>query len=454
MINFENESKLSLTIIVMDENVHGATFLKQSLVYLGHTVFVFHHVTEALDAYRKSPNEFDVLITDGELFNHLDGVAKYSGGKKNSPEDKAFIHNILSIRSLPILICCLYSTQIDAIKSQLPDATSLSFFDKSEKNSVKHLNTWLNNLNITRSHQEESFPIYQLIYASKVSEGFSEEDLLDILQYSRQNNKKKQISGAMIYSKGYFLQMLEGRRNTVNELFNQHIANDQRHQMVNCFFQSYVEEREFPNWYMGFFKNEDNEGLDLLDLIDFKAHPAGKFFREKLALTQKQLHGKYPIPPDYLAGNEVSWIMEAMCSPSMRLIFDMTHNTQVAFEALRLKLGLDCLKTGVMMTDDEQNIIYVNHSAMTLFHAAQDELQKILPNFSAAHLMGKNIDFLSVITKQMHLFNVPEDNTSNNHVLNIGDRFLRINVSKIVDEYNKQLGFAIEIDENTAKNVI
>ncbi len=66
-----------------------------------------------------------------------------------------------------------------------------------------------------------------------------------------------------------------------------------------------------------------------MELIDFKAHPAGKFFRDKLADTQQNFQGKYPIPPDYQEGNEISWIMEAMCSPSMRLIFEMSPNTEL-----------------------------------------------------------------------------------------------------------------------------
>ena len=32
-MNFANYSKLNLTILVMDENIHNATFLKQSLFY-------------------------------------------------------------------------------------------------------------------------------------------------------------------------------------------------------------------------------------------------------------------------------------------------------------------------------------------------------------------------------------------------------------------------------------
>lgn len=451
MMNFANYSKLSLTILVMDENSHNATFLKQSLVYLGHTVSVFDNAADALDAYKKNPDEFDALITDGEFFTFLPGVAKYNTAKIAKDNEKDFVNAIISIRPLPILVCCLYSSQIDAIKSQLGDAFPIDYLDKSEENSVKHLNTWLNNLDITQSHQEETFPIYQLVYASKAVKDFSEEDLLNILQFSRQNNKKKQITGAMIYSKGYFLQMLEGQRNAVNELFNYHIAKDKRHEMVNCFFKNHVEKREFPEWYMGFFRHEDNEGHDLLELIDFKEHPAGKFFRDKLAETKQNFQGKYPIPPDYQVGNEISWIMEAMCSPSMRLIFDMTHNREVAFETLRLKLGLDCLQTGVILTDVERNIIYINRGAMTLLNAIQRDIQKEMPNFSAEHLIGHKVDFFKNLDQEMHLL------TSSNYesitqLSHIGERCLRLTISEFVNECGQKLGFAIELEETHSKN--
>jgi PAS domain-containing protein len=245
--------------------------------------------------------------------------------------------------------------------------------------------------------------------------------------------------------------MLEGQRNAVNELFNQHIAKDKRHEMVNCFFKNHVEKREFPEWYMGFFRNEDNEGHDLLELIDFKEHPAGKFFRDKLAETQQNFQGKYPIPPDYQVGNEISWIMEAMCSPSMRLIFQMTHNTEVAFETLRLKLGLDCLKTGVILTDVERNIIYLNRGAMTLLNATQSDIQKEMPNFSAEHLIGNKIDFFKNIDHEIHLLN-GSNHESINTLINIGELLLRLTVSEFVNECGQKLGFAIEIEETTQKS--
>jgi hypothetical protein len=53
--------------------------------------------------------------------------------------------------------------------------------------------------------------VYQLVYASKAAEGFSEKDLVDILRIARKTNKELLITGALVYNKGFFFAVV-GRR--------------------------------------------------------------------------------------------------------------------------------------------------------------------------------------------------------------------------------------------------
>jgi hypothetical protein len=132
--------------------------------------------------------------------------------------------------------------------------------------------------------------VYQLVYASKAAEGFCEKDLVDILHIARKTNKELEITGALVYNKGYFLQMLEGECEAVETLFNL-IADDKRHEKVNCFFRCKVPKRIFPEWYMGFFLHEVDESLALSGLVNlYELNPAGQFLVDKLLEVKSNLH--------------------------------------------------------------------------------------------------------------------------------------------------------------------
>jgi PAS domain S-box-containing protein len=57
-----------------------------------------------------------------------------------------------------------------------------------------------------------------------------------------------------------------------------------------------------------------------------------------------------------------------------------------------LNLALDCVQTNIMIADENLTIIHMNPSAKALMQEAEQELQKELPRFSVATLVGSNID--------------------------------------------------------------
>jgi hypothetical protein len=136
--------------------------------------------------------------------------------------------------------------------------------------------------------------VYQLVYASKAAEGFCEKDLVDILHVARKTNKELEITGALIYNKGYFLQMLEGECEAVETLFKL-IEGDKRHEKVNCFFRCKVPKRIFPDWYMGFFLHEVDENPALSGLVNlYESNPASQFLVGKLLEVKSNLHITQP----------------------------------------------------------------------------------------------------------------------------------------------------------------
>jgi hypothetical protein len=71
-----------------------------------------------------------------------------------------------------------------------------------------------------------------------------------ILEQSRTQNPPRGITGILCYSGDVFIQVLEGGRDEVCELFNA-IVRDQRHTHVRLLAYDEIRERKFSNWTMG-----------------------------------------------------------------------------------------------------------------------------------------------------------------------------------------------------------
>ena len=79
----------------------------------------------------------------------------------------------------------------------------------------------------------------------------SDQDLLDILQKSHENNRRLDITGMLLYRGGNFLQVLEGTEASVDERFKV-IMQDPRHYQVTLLLKRPVHNRQFEHWEMGF----------------------------------------------------------------------------------------------------------------------------------------------------------------------------------------------------------
>ncbi len=90
-----------------------------------------------------------------------------------------------------------------------------------------------------------------LLYVSSSAGLFSDSELVDLLEQSRDNNARRGISGMLLYKDGSFMQVMEGPEDAVNELYES-ILKDKRHAGLILLFREQIEERQFPNWTMGF----------------------------------------------------------------------------------------------------------------------------------------------------------------------------------------------------------
>lgn len=112
----------------------------------------------------------------------------------------------------------------------------------------------------------------EIIYVSRASQRYSDQQLSDMLKVFRKNNHAKEISGLLLYNgSGTFIQALEGDENVVSSLY-EIIRRDPRHSRVNMLGKEQISKRKFPDWRMG-FRNLGGQSLrDLDGFSDFMQH--------------------------------------------------------------------------------------------------------------------------------------------------------------------------------------
>lgn len=109
--------------------------------------------------------------------------------------------------------------------------------------------------------------LFRLIYHSRNllrrSSGSSE--LLKIVRSAERNNLALALTGALLFDKHHFVQVLEGDRSKVTSLFIR-ISQDPRHEALSIIEAKDATERLFPNWSMALIERPSDAPLDLAAL--------------------------------------------------------------------------------------------------------------------------------------------------------------------------------------------
>jgi hypothetical protein len=92
--------------------------------------------------------------------------------------------------------------------------------------------------------------LVRLLYASRAASPLTAPIIDSILETSRENNPRQGITGLLCFSDDIFIQVVEGGRDEVCELFNT-IVRDDRHTNVRILTYEEISERRFGGWLMG-----------------------------------------------------------------------------------------------------------------------------------------------------------------------------------------------------------
>jgi hypothetical protein len=91
----------------------------------------------------------------------------------------------------------------------------------------------------------------RIIYASRKLNGLAPDELENILHSSEKHNPSQGITGVLCFNRNYFLQLLEGHRDSINHAYTR-IASDPRHKDVTLLDYCLIDRREFENWAMAY----------------------------------------------------------------------------------------------------------------------------------------------------------------------------------------------------------
>ena len=111
--------------------------------------------------------------------------------------------------------------------------------------------------------------LVRLLYASHSAKPVTSEVIESILEQSRKHNPRLGITGILCQSGDTFMQVLEGGRAAVNELYG-HILRDPRHRDVTLLDYAEIGERRFATWRMG---NVNLNRVNLGTILRFSESP-------------------------------------------------------------------------------------------------------------------------------------------------------------------------------------
>lgn len=100
--------------------------------------------------------------------------------------------------------------------------------------------------------------LHRLVYISSAIPDLKHSQIQNLVDTSCHNNDKFQITGLLLFVEGNFMQVLEGSREHVLQLY-ENIKIDSRHTNLITMLSETITERMFPDWSLAFRTLEPSE---------------------------------------------------------------------------------------------------------------------------------------------------------------------------------------------------
>jgi len=146
---------------------------------------------------------------------------------------------------------------------------------------------------------------------------------------------------------------------------------------------------------------------------------------------------------DLSRNDQIGDFYRGIYSMQVRLNANFAESKQIATDAMRINQALDNVQSGVMVTDPDLNIIYMNQSVQELFNNAERDIRKQLPHFDASKLMGANIDIFHKNPAHQRAMLDKLTGTFRSE-LSIADLHMKVVVNPVINSEGGRIGFVTE----------
>ncbi|MGZ5010884.1 MAG: methyl-accepting chemotaxis protein [Methylobacter sp.] len=160
---------------------------------------------------------------------------------------------------------------------------------------------------------------------------------------------------------------------------------------------------------------------------------------------------------DTQQGDEIGDLLRSMNTMRQQLLSRITAERKAADEILRVKIALDNVSTGVMIADNDRNIIYANKSVLDILGKAEAEISRQLPKLALDALVGANMDDFHVNPSHQAKMLNALTGTYEASML-VGGRSMVVLANPVINKQGQRLGTVAEwrdrTDEIIAENEI
>jgi hypothetical protein len=131
-----------------------------------------------------------------------------------------------------------------------------------------------------------TLPLARVFYVSEIVTPVSLVDIQVILGAAQVINRRLDVTGMLAQSDGHFAQVLEGRREAIQEVMAR-IGRNPRHRLIRVILQEPILRRQFDRWAMGLVRRDD------MAVEMQRLHQAGAMAADEArTLIQRLLHMK------------------------------------------------------------------------------------------------------------------------------------------------------------------
>jgi len=126
----------------------------------------------------------------------------------------------------------------------------------------------------------------------------------------------------------------------------------------------------------------------------------------------------------------------------------LEEDRRVASERARVQFALDVTTVNVMIANGDNEIVYINQSLLAMLTNAEDDLRKVLPQFTAASVVGSNMDIFH--KNPAHQKGLVENLRSTYKAeIEVAGRTFTLVATPIFDEEGERIGTVVEWRDRT-----